>query len=398
MEAVIMRKMIGRNIRWTCIVIAGVLVIAAAYLFYMELTSVKFREIKVKVFSYSSAGNIDYRVRLKPNILYNETSLGEGEIYITEFVDNILANFSYRFAGDKESEIQSTYEIIAYVEGYDEIKSDFPTYQQTEGSAEQSNSRQKVVWSKEFRLVPETRVNQNGNELSVTRNLSLNYSEYNNFASKAIELSKFSVKTRLVVTMNVMTEANTQFGTVNDSCSQSLVIPLGSSSFQIIKNNQPEKPGALEETQKIQIPKDRNLIILYGAVGVVSLFILLWLIFLVKTKPGISEHAKVLNTIFRKYGNRLVALNSASPCDSDLIRMVRSIEDLVRIADEIQKPILYSYNSDSNFINRFFIYDDIWMYVFDIREFLRENMEEKSDTGQSDTIRLETAEENSVKA
>ncbi len=394
-----MKKMINKNVKRSVIPIASILIIVISFLFYNEFTTPRYLETKVKTFTYGSNGNISYKVFLKPNILYTSPSLDEGGIYLTEFVDSVLADFKYDFTSERATDIKGEYEIIAVVEGYQEAKKDYIEDKEIAAdNSEQKEASAKVIWGKEYKLIPETQIDVNDKAFSIVKNISLNYAEYNSFASKVIELSKLNIATRLSVIMNVNLQANTDKGLIEDKVSQSIIIPLGTSSFNIIKNEALEKPGAIEEVRKVQLPMNRMLLIAYGAAAGVSIIILAFLIFFTKTKPGISEHTKILNNIFKKYGNRLVALNSSSTCESDLCRMVRSIEDLVRIAEEIQKPVLYSYQPDSNFISRFFVYDDIWMYVFDIREYIRANKEEKTGTKPSGTSMHHPAGDSDVKA
>lgn len=46
---------------------------------------------------------------------------------------------------------------------------------------------------------------------------------------------------------------------------------------------------------------------------------------------------------------------------------VFSIDDLVRIADEIGKPIVYRYSEDKNEIQRFYVLNDMEVYYLDIK-------------------------------
>ena len=46
---------------------------------------------------------------------------------------------------------------------------------------------------------------------------------------------------------------------------------------------------------------------------------------------------------------------------------VFSIDDLVRIADEIGKLIVYRYSEDKNEIQRFYVLNDMEVYYLDIK-------------------------------
>jgi hypothetical protein len=86
----------------------------------------------------------------------------------------------------------------------------------------------------------------------------------------------------------------------------------------------------------------------------------------------------MLNRIFKVYGNRLVALTGPVKGDPGQCRVVRSMDDLIRIADEVQKPVLYVYDPDSSSISKFLVYDENWLYLFDLWEYV-ENLRKEKD-------------------
>ena len=47
--------------------------------------------------------------------------------------------------------------------------------------------------------------------------------------------------------------------------------------------------------------------------------------------------------------------------------IVKSIEDLVKISDDIEKPILYRYRVDYKEINKFYVIHDDNNFVFDLK-------------------------------
>ncbi len=86
---------------------------------------------------------------------------------------------------------------------------------------------------------------------------------------------------------------------------------------------------------------------------------------------------KTLNKIFKKHGNRLVALKiNIEPAEQYI--NVRDIEDLVRIADEINKPIMYKYSSTPQEITRFYIIEENTLYLFDLKEYIDSLEKEKA--------------------
>jgi hypothetical protein len=365
-----MKTGINRNLKRVVIPLASVLIIVLPFLFYFELTTPNFKNVKNKAFTWSSKGNINYEVLLKPNILNTAPSQEEGGVYITEFSDIIQAVFSYEFNGDKQADIKADYNIVAVIEGYQNGQNEAGDNAKVVESGDKTESAVKAVWKKEYNLLPESSLELTDKAVSITKNVSLKYSDYNDFAQKVIEASKLSLQTRLIVTMNINLHADTGKGLIEDKASQSIVIPLGSNSFSITKNELPEKPGAIEEVKKVLLPVNTLLLISYGAGAGLLVILLVFIIFFTATKPRKSDYLKALDKIFKKYGNRLAALSNAKSDDYCNYIMVRSIDDLIRISDEIQKPVLYRYDSEYSSISWFFVYDNERMYLFDLWEYI----------------------------
>ena len=76
---------------------------------------------------------------LSPNELYETESMDKEQIYLTEFVDRIKANFNYEFSADRDASINGSYDIIAKAQGY----------------TTDLNGNIKIIWEKDFTLVPE---------------------------------------------------------------------------------------------------------------------------------------------------------------------------------------------------------------------------------------------------
>jgi hypothetical protein len=186
----------------------------------------EYKEEQIPVFTYKQKGDIQYEVYLKPNILYEQPSLGEGNIYITEFVDTIEASFSYAFDGERISGIRGECEIIATVEGFSDLSAN-----------EKSNASgdTKTIWKKEYILWPKTITQVQKKSDSFSKKVSIPFNEYKNFSNEVQTLSRVSLSTRLLVTMNTTLTAETDQGPIIEANSQALIIPLDENSFEIRK-------------------------------------------------------------------------------------------------------------------------------------------------------------------
>lgn len=360
-----MRIKFNNKLRATVIVVTVILLLVIAVMGYLEYKTIHYKEEKLSLYKYQSKAGINYQVSLIPNIVYDKKYLKEDEIYITEFTDSINASFNYEFKGERTADLKGDYEIIAVLEGY------LGKEKEAEPGEEKEKEKDKgikPIWKKEFIITPKTNVSGKGDSIQVSKDISLDLKKYNIMAKEIIEASKVVVQPQLSILMNVNLKANTDKGPVEDKISESIALPIGYSSFSIEKNEVKEKTGAIEENIKQQLPINMKLIKTYGISEVILIVILLCVIFLTSGISGASPYQKSLNAIFKKHGSRLVALTSDFKDNYENCFRMKSIEDLIKVADEMERPILYRYFEDSSQLGQFYVFDDKWLYVFDLKE------------------------------
>lgn len=353
-----MKVKIYKKIRITTIIALTLVLCISSVLLYKEYKAPKYKDEKYIVYNYGSNSNISYQVLMKPNTLNDGKAMGEDSIYITAFIDQIKAFYEYRFSGDLEASIQGSYDVIAEVEGF---SGEGETY--------------KTIWKKAFVLHPKKPINVTGNEVIINKEVPISLEPYNLFTAQLIEASKIQSSVKLTVTMNVDLTAETAKGKVTEKMTPSLVIPLGTDYFEIIKQQQ-EKPGMIEETKKVQIPVNQKLVIILGSIIGLMLIASIYVIFFTVGTLGEDPYVKALKKILKNHGSRLVALHDDSEVTGAGMSMVKSIDDLVKIADELCKPIIYRYSPEYEKISKFYISDNNTTYLFDLRKAFNKSMSE----------------------
>ena len=377
-----MKLIINKKLRYAFIVIIPIIILASIYLLYREYKIPKYQEEKVELYKCYNRAQLNYNVMLKPNILYEQSSLGEGHLYITEFIDSIQTSYNYEFQGEKNADIRGDYEVVAQVEGYT-------------GSGE----TYKTIWKKNFIIIGKQRFSAKDSKITLNKDASINLSDYDNFAKQVIEASKINANVKLTITMNVNVIAKTDAGTIEEKLSPNITIPLDTKYFEISGNPLIEKPGVIEVTRQIQLPPNKTKIMVYGIITGFFFLSLIFMIFFTESKAAVGPHERMLKKIFKKHGDRLVALDCDVVVKDRDYNIVKSIEDLVRIADELSKPIIYKYRPDYNEIDKFYVIDEQQVYEFNLLKALeRERGElEKKTEGKAKKKSKEKAKTNEEK-
>ncbi|HHV45366.1 MAG TPA: DUF5305 domain-containing protein [Tissierellia bacterium] len=347
-----MRISINKRLKIGLIAVLIIVFCGVSFLLYREANYPGFREEKVVLYGYNNAASVDYRVYLKENELYNSMYLDEGQIYITELVDNIDTTFRYEFTGDKPKDLGGNYNIIAKVQGYSTGK----------------DNNIIIIWEKDFTLVPTTAFTIDSEKKVIEESLNITLQNYNDFASRILEATKIKCSTSLNVIMNINIEGDTGVGHIKETITPTMTIPLNTSMFEISGNTDIEKPGAIEETRQVQMPVNRKLVSIYAIIVSVLLLALGYVSFFTVSKLDNDPYKKQLKSIFKKYGDRFVALKSEIEATNEGIIPVNSIDDLVRVSDELGKPILYKYCPDYRDISSFYVVSEDEIYILSLRD------------------------------
>ncbi len=203
-------------------------------------------------YQYIHRGDVNYQVYLKPNDVYEEEIMEEGNTYITQIVDNIKVNFIYNFQGDASANIKGDYEIIALMEGY--VK---------------QNEVTKTLWVKKFPIAEKTNFEVNGEGISLDKEAIINLNEYNEYSKSIMDNLKVNSSTKLTVMMNVNITADINGLSVQEEMFPAVEIPLNTNYFTIEKFNNEEIPGEIEETERIQVPANMGILIINGVIVVI---------------------------------------------------------------------------------------------------------------------------------
>jgi len=359
---------LNKKVRISMLLICSICIITMAVLLYYECKVPHFQDEKIALYKYNSKADINTRISFLPNNLYDPEAPVIHGVYLTNLVNRINTIFQYQFYGERAANINGVYKVTAEVEGYTGEKE---TY--------------KTIWKKSFMLIPETSFEEYNDKLNIQEEISVNLADYKNFVNQIEEVSKVNCPVKLTVYMDVSLKAQTQHGIIEERVNPSMVIPLNTGYFEITKNIPPEKQSAIEETRQVQLPVNKNLIIIYSGVLGIMLILLLCTVFLtVGTEK--DSFTKALNKIFKKHGSRLVALNSNIPGSLKDYNKVKSIDDLVRIADEIGKPIMYKYSAEPKEITHFYVWDENQLFLFDLKEAVKKMEEEKLQKGIKKSI------------
>lgn len=303
-----------------------------------DAAKVRYEEYETVHYSYNSKCSIDYKVYLKPNKMYQEEYLGAGRFYIFKYVNYVDLILNYQFKANKAADLNVSYSAIAYLQGL-------------------HGNDEEVLWSKEYSLIPEKTEQVKDSNVAFTLSVPVKLDGYDQEKETLYLDSEINAPVVLKVVFNVHTQASTEKGVIEDNLSPVLLIPIGETVFKMEGEPVAAGENRIVENVKTQIPVDK---LKLSIIFVISMLILAFVIFIGLNKGTGSEDIfeKTISGIFREYSERLAGMGHTISHQFSEVISVNSIEDMIKIADEIGQPVFY-YKIDGEMERKieFFVFD-----------------------------------------
>jgi len=304
------------------VVFAGLSLASIAGVYSAQSTPVKEEKITTLA-TYRQTGKYYYLAEQIPSLLYeNRPTMGPGEgtLYI-KLVENLRITFDYSFICDRSTSIVTGYDVGMDVESPGK-------------------------WVKHFTAVPENSVSSQGNNLSFTSELFVSVPWFEGIRSTIDdETGTSSSSYNLRIRPTIHTTANTDVGTVDKSFTAELVVNFsygGAEGSQItVSGMDNASSGSIQRTDTINHPDVETHRYIFYALAAFALsgFIgSLWLFMMARPEKPEKLAEKMIAPF--KEAMVEVAKKPAYRGQRAAVRM-KSLEDLVYIAEGLVKPVLY---------------------------------------------------------
>jgi len=303
----------------------------------------------IPLWEYQHLGVYDYMAQLRPNLIYNKTTLkpGEGPVYlrITESLD---FSSTYTFQSNSQANATITYSVEEYV--------------------------QSTRWTRQLNTTTEITINARGTTIGIPiENVpSITVDTIQSLAAQLDqEIGLYASEYNTTILIKIQTTAETTEGTINEQFNPTLTLTFksGTSEGDIIdiQGLENTKTGAM--TQENTIHNDWVINQRYASYGLAAVA-LAGLAFTglayTKAKPTkLEKPEKYLEEIIEPYEDIIAEVTQEPTYKAPLTTMpMKSMEDLVKIADNLAKPILHIEKVGNNHV--FYVIDETTLYEYTI--------------------------------
>jgi len=279
---------------------------------------------------YEHRGSFSYSIKLKPNILFGETVMYSDTLEASPMVKLTPSSF---YPADSTETIDVTLSC--------QLDSDQPVTQvrnEVEVNAIFSKPEGEEIL---FELVPKSQLRGSS---SVTFPLDIALL-YDIIEATEKETEGTIPDYDLLVQANVHTVGRSEFGVIDEVISPNLKLSLESGGLSWPEENQETKSGSFTET--VVIPNTYRNKIITSARGVlgVAVVVLLYAVWSYRQanrlKVPIPEVEAEAIRAKRKHKDIIVDVQSFPPTDGQAVIPLDSLDELVKFADALLKPVLH---------------------------------------------------------
>jgi hypothetical protein len=305
-------------------------------------------------------GEFDYTIHLKENSLFDTetlkpppvtpytppppTTIGVGTIIPYQLVDIMDTSYYYSF------------------------RPEYPVEEVTEEITITATLENPELWSRTFILVPPT---TESGDFRVSFPIDVNH--LNELLGAISDETEIPAETyNLIIQADVHTMAETEFGPIDDVFSQTLSSSLGEGTLVWNEELVASESGAITKTKVIPNPNkylglsvDRLRILCAILGGIFLIFFVISFVLYNKFKPAEpSLTEKEALQAGKKYGQRMAEATSQIPMEGEKIVSMGSMEDLIKVADELGKPVVHQPPSASEKRHAYYVFDGATRYQY----------------------------------
>lgn len=338
---------LNRGIKYILIVVFSVFFIASLYKLYLTETVQRTESEEISLYNCTYEPQLGYQVFIKSNPVYEGNVIGEGLEYSKRILDYIEVTFGAALEGSQIADMDIQYEINAVVQSYDML-----------------DDVKKVSWSKMFPLVAKETATLKDFNWASAKTIRVPIADYDKFAEDAVETTGIDNSNEVIIEMKGTADIHTEDGDISIPIDSNISIPLRTEVFSITKSDLTEVKKEITTVQESVVQVGEWETELYFMLTVICFLIIGFLLFLTREPAGEDLIELKVKKIIKNYGSRMVAVHHFSTQNFIQTYELYSVEDMIKIADEIQKPVFYIMEDRIKAGFRFYLTDEYTLYTY----------------------------------
>lgn len=287
---------------------------------------------KDEIYNYTNKYSYDYSVNLIPNKYIESETLPMDETYITDLINNVNFNFNYSYVADKKTSIEYSYKIIGKLQAV-----------YTKDGLEQK------VWDKEEVLKESSLSKITTDKIELQEPIEFDLQEKNKLVTDFEQEMNMTLDATYTLIFEVEAKTEIDGETVDNKYSSSVSMDLGEKTTEINGENNKEETSYLtkdkEEIQKVNLYELGISVVLIGLLLSILYYIHKNTVIINKIK---NDYRGELNKMLRLCQDKIIKISDKVDIKQDTVVDVKDFVEIIKVSDELFKPILYWVSKDKD--------------------------------------------------
>ena len=300
--------------------------------FYTSIFKTNSTKVEENIYSYTNEFSSDYTVNIKENPFIEEQILPSGQTYVSDLINSLDMDVNYKYSASQSSAVKYTYEIDAIlVSSYSQDGKDYN------------------VWNKTFPLKVSEQLESN-DTINISEKVNIDYKKYHQEVKDFKETMGMSLKSYLFVKLTVNTSTDVYGQVRKNQYVSNFSISLGDKVAVIEDKSENKTVGDYKNTNTINY---NHIDVTKCVFSLISMSICIYIIYYINFKTRkfnfIKNEFKLeLNRILKACQDRIVIVKNQLDTDEENIIDVHNFGELIKLSEELYKPILCWISDDLN--------------------------------------------------
>lgn len=302
------------------------------------------------IMSYTSSGNIDYKVFLKENNFIDNEYLNAGEAYILDLIDYVRLTPVYNFKSTSKTNVTGTNKLVAKLKVYYKESSD-------------KNNNPEVM-NKE-KTLDEKVMNFNDDKYTSLGSYDLYLNEYLDMLKEFQSEVKIAVDGYLDITYESSFDGKVGGASYSNKYDNTVRIPLSNSVVKIENQKAEVKESNVYEADLVKTNKTvMSYIVIANIVVFIIICFLLKKLFSFTNK---SEYQRKLSKILKNYDDIIVNTSTILDVKKYKVIKIDEFKEILNLSRELLLPIM-NYEKIKDKETWFYVIKDDILYMHVVSE------------------------------
>lgn len=360
------------------VLIVGILITLGSIGMVIYEGTVTHKDIGEKIVcTYERNEEMHYKVGVNSTKLYDQNIVPAGQYYVSNYVDSIVFSYVNTYVASVKAEITGQYKITTEFRGYAKEQGD-------------EGEKKVTIWSKNEVIKDSKQFSKVADNYQINESITLDLKKYNSFIIQLQKEENLFMPAEVIIKIEGTEKVKLPKEEVEIPIFATATVPITEDYFKIDYQVGEKVDGRQTEEEVTILPTNHKRMVTYGIVGLLGLVSCIVVGFLVIDIDEEEKMARKIKGIYIEYGSRIIHVNHVSKEAFKNIYQLNSLEDCIKLADELEKPILIERGKDSKL--ELFIIENQNLYTYKLEAIDIQDMQQLEAVMEPDKSSIKTSD------